>query len=146
MAGTGPRAALRIRVRRRHDEWSIEKQTRVAAMTLPPSRPLPATGGRPYSGAWCELVDASGEVLHRTPLPLAPDGGMEVVAEGGGVHRVVAEHAENVFHVLVPDDARARDLLVFVSEPRAGDTTAGVARSRTPVARLGLRPQPDERG
>jgi hypothetical protein len=138
MARNGPNAVLRIRVRRRGQRWSIEKVTHVEAMTLPPSRRLPASGGRPLSGAWCELADGAGEVLYRTALPHPPGGGVEVPAEEGGLHRVDAEREEDVFDVLVPDDGRARDLLVYVADPRANDTTATVARSQTPVARMSL--------
>lgn len=134
----GPRAVLRIRVRRRGERWSIEKLTRIEEMTLPPSRELPATRGRPISGAWCELTDDAGEVLFRTMLPHPPDGGVEVPAEEGGLHRVDAERHEEVFDVLVPDSTRARTLLVFVADPRAGDATITVARSQSPVAQLKL--------
>jgi hypothetical protein len=143
MARTGPGPVLRIRVRRRYDEWSIEKQTRVEAMTLAPSRRLPATGGRALLGAWYELVDRSGDVLYRGVLPHPPDGGMEVLAEGGGLQKVDAGSTENVFDVLVPDHAEGHDVLLYVTDPRAFETAATVVRSRTPVARLALRGNED---
>jgi hypothetical protein len=130
---------MRVRVRRRGERWAIQKQIRIEEMTLPPSRELPATHGRPLSGAWCELTDDAGEVLYRVLLPHPLDGSVEVPAEGGGLQRVDVERDEDVFDVLVPDDPRARSLLVYVVEPRSGDAAATVTRSQTPLARLQLK-------
>jgi hypothetical protein len=134
-----PGPVLRMRVRRRGNRWTIDKQTRIDEMTLPRSSELPHGGGRPLAGFWYELTDADGSTLFRRVQPNPTGPSVEVPGPQGGLHRVDIERPEVVFDVLIPDLPEAAELRFFESEPRADDTAATIARSMEPVARIPLR-------
>jgi hypothetical protein len=126
-------------VRRRGERWTIDKQTRIEAMTLPASAELPEGGGRPVAGFWYEVVDEDGRALYRRVLRNPTEQAVEVPAADGGLQRVDVDRPEVVFDVLVPDLPEVRDLAFYDSEPRAGDTQATIARASQPVARIPLK-------
>jgi len=138
VARTGPQPVVRLRLRRQGDQWSVEKQIRVAEMTIPASHRFTGAGGRAHGGAWCELADASGDVLYRRMLPHAPGDGVEVPAEGGGLQRVDVHREVEEYDVVVPDVAERHSLNIYVVDA-AGDASSTLERSRTPVASLRLR-------
>jgi hypothetical protein len=138
VARTGPQAVVRLRLRRRGDRWSVEKQIRIAEMTIPPSYRFAGTGGRARGGAWYELTDAAGEVLYRRMFPHAPGEGVEVPSGGGGLQRAGGHREVEEYDVIVPDVADMHRLNVYVVDP-AGDASTAMERSRTPVASLQLR-------
>ena len=141
----GPGAVRRVRVRRRGEQWTIEGETRVEEMTLPRSNELPAGRGRPLAGFWYEARDGRGRTLFRRVTRNPTEQAVEVPAEAGGLQRVEMSRPEVVFDVLIPDLPEAAELCFFESDPRAGDATATLARSLTPVARLPLRRRPAPR-
>jgi hypothetical protein len=139
VARTGPQPVVRLRLRRRGDRWSVEKQTRIDEMTIPPSYELPDSRGRALTGAWCEVTDEAGAVIYRKLFPHPPGGSVEVPAEGGGLQRAGEYRDEDEFDVVVPDVDTLHMINVYVADPRSGDVAATLARSRTPVASLRLR-------
>jgi hypothetical protein len=143
--GSGAGAVRRVRVRRRGEQWTIEGETRVEEMTLPPSNELPPGRGRPLAGFWYEARDGRGRTLFRRVTRNPAEQAVEVPAADGGLQRVEMARPEVVFDVLIPDLAAAAELCFFESDPRAGDAMATLARSLTPVARLPLRPRPAPR-
>jgi hypothetical protein len=135
--GAGP--VRRVRVRRRGQEWTIEGETRIEEMILPRSNELPEGRGRPLAGFWYEARDGRGRALFRRVTRNPTEQAVEVPAAEGGLQRVEMARPEVVFDVLIPDLPEVAELCFFESDPRAGDATATLARSLTPVARLPLR-------
>ena len=139
MPRSGPQPVVRIRLRRRGERWTVVKQLRIDAMTIPLSYQLPATRGRAHTGAWVEVADEAGEVIYRKLLPHPPGGSVEVPADEGGLHRAGEYREEDEFDVVVPDVPSLHTVNVYVADPRSGDVAATVERDRTPVASLRLR-------
>lgn len=139
MARSGPQPVVRLRLRRRGERWTVEKQIRIDEMTIPSSYELPAAGGRARTGAWCEATDEAGELIYRKLLGHVPGGSVEVPAEGGGLHRAGEYLEDEVVDVVVPDVPSLHTVNVFVADPDGADVAATVERSRTPVASLRVR-------
>ena len=98
-----PTPVLRVRVRRRGDKWTIEKQTRIPSMTLPRASELPETGGRALAGFWYEATDAAGRALYRRVIRDPTEQSVEVPGAGGGFARADADRPEVIFDVLIPE-------------------------------------------
>jgi len=140
-----PQPALRVRIRRRGDTWTILKQTRIPDMTLPAADELPETGGRALHGFWFEVRSARDEVLFRRVLRNPTEQAVEVPSAAGGLERVDVDRPEVVFDVLIPEHPERSEIHFFENEPRTGSPGTSLSRSRIPIARLSLGSAGDSR-
>lgn len=124
-----PCPVRRVRLVWRDGQWQMQKQLKIASMTLPQSAPLPEVAQeRGVSGFWFETVNAQGQTLYRRILD---DSALSVEVVGfqaGTLTRSPAESGETFVDVLVPDVPELEELLLYASE-QPQQETQGFRRS-----------------
>lgn len=105
------RQTLRLTFRVAEGEVELRSAERLN-MTCPPSIGARPEAGR-NGGFWMELHDAEGQVLFHRLLHSPLGDSIEVHSPDGKIRREFGAVRENVFEVLLPDDARARSVALF---------------------------------
>lgn len=123
-----PCPVRRIRLVWHDGQWQIQKQVRIASMTLPKSSTLPSVPrGRSLTGAWFETVDTQGRTLYRRLID-NPAQSIEVIGAASGEFTRIPISDENIIlDVLVPDVPEIEALLLYASAQPL-DTQQAVAQ------------------
>lgn len=142
-----PHKTLRIRFRVAGGEVRLESVERVD-MICPPVVGAKPQAGR-HGGYWMELQDDGTNALFHRGLQAPMTDSVEVHSPDGKIRRVFGPPRDGLFEVLVPDDPRARDL-VLMGQPvlpagNEGAIAASDAGGTRELARFAI-PGPDERG
>ena len=127
MEGTGasvPGPVRRLRVRWREGRPTLDQETRVESMTLPPSRELPRAA-RQVIGSWFELRDSGGELVYRGDCPDPRRRRVEVRGEDGAFTNVEVP-GEVDFEILVPDLPEGGDVAFLARDADRGQATRSV--------------------
>ncbi|HEY7687765.1 MAG TPA: hypothetical protein VH835_03690 [Dongiaceae bacterium] len=135
------RKCLRLRFRVKEGKMRLLAHERLDMICPPSVGDLPEAGR--HGGYWMELRDARDRVLFHRGLESPLGDAVEVHSPDGSIEQVVGPAQDNVFEVLLPDDAKAKDV-AFMGESlepattRMRTTGAGGLRGAQELARFGL--------
>lgn len=142
-----PQKTLRFRFRVVGGEVRLESVERVD-MICPPAVGAKPQEGR-HGGFWMELQDDGTNALFHRVLQSPMADSVEVHSPDGKIRRVFGPPKDGLFEVLVPDDPRARDLVLMGQPviPAGGEAALaeGDEGGTRELARFAV-PRPDERG